>query len=230
MDGTGLMFEPLLEALPSWIEPSVVAYPPQEPLGYAELLGHVQAACPAAEEFVVLAESFSGPLAVLLAASEPRGLRGVVLSASFIRCPLSGPWRWVLARARPIWFRLAPKWPARRFLFGRHGNDRLDRLLARALAMVSPETMSARVRAIAGVDVTTELRTCRLPLLYLIAKEDRVVGPKCLARIQTEKPDTQVVELAGPHLLLQACPQEAMDQIAKFARRVTATNNSADAQ
>jgi hypothetical protein len=219
MDGTGLLFEPLLEALPNWIEPSIVVYPPQEPLGYAELLAHVQTACPTAEEFAVLAESFSGPLAVMLAASEPRGLHGVVLAASFIRCPLSAPWSWLLSRARPICFRLAPKWPARRLLFGRHGNDCLDRLLATALAMVSPETMAARARTIAGVDVTAELRSCQLPLVYLIAKEDRVVRPNCLAMIQSEKPDIEVVELAGPHLLLQACPQEAAHAVASFVER-----------
>lgn len=38
MDGTGLLFEPLLEALPGWLEPKVIAYPGHEPLGYAELL------------------------------------------------------------------------------------------------------------------------------------------------------------------------------------------------
>ncbi|MCI0360173.1 MAG: alpha/beta hydrolase [Planctomycetaceae bacterium] len=219
MDGTGLLFEPLLEALPAWIKPRVVAYPPREPLGYAELLKHVQAACQATEEFVVLAESFSGPLALMLAATRPRGLRGVVLCASFVRCPCSAPWRWLVVIARPICIRMAPKWPARRLLLGRHGSDRMHRLFERAIATVSAETMAGRARAIAGVDVTAELRSCRLPLLYLLANEDRVVGPKCLAAIQREKPDVEVVELAAPHLLLQACPQEATRAVAEFVKR-----------
>lgn len=219
MDGSGLLFEPLLEALPSWIEPRVVAYPPREPLGYAELIRHVQAACPATEDFFVLAESFSGPLALMLAASQPRGLLGVVLCASFIRCPWSAPWRWLAALAPPICFRLAPWWPARRLLVGRQGSDRLHRLFERAAATVSADAMAARARAIAGVDVTAELRSCPLPLMYLMAREDQVVGPMCLDMIRREKPDVEVVELSGPHLLLQARPQEAAHAITQFVKR-----------
>src|SRR5262245_9526883 len=184
MDGTGLLFEPLLEALPDWIKPRVVAYPPHQPLGYTELLTHVQAACPTMEDFVLLAESFSGPLALMLAASQPRGLRGVVLCASFINFPWSAPWRWLAALARPGRSRSAPRWPARRVLLGRDGNDRLHDLLAQAMATVSAEALAARARAIAAVDVSAQLRSYRLPLLYLRAREDRVVGSMSLRRIR----------------------------------------------
>ena len=67
MDGTGRLFGPLLRALPPALSPVVVAYPVDQPYGYAELLPLVEAAAPAGAEFVVLGESFSGPLALLLA-------------------------------------------------------------------------------------------------------------------------------------------------------------------
>lgn len=221
MDGTGLMFEPLLKALPDWLQPTVVAYPTQEPLDYEGLFPLVRSACPPTGEFVVLAESFSGPLAVMLAASDPPGLRGVILCASFIQCPLWAPFRWIAAAARPVYFRLTPTWAARWALLGRHGtDDRLNRLFATATSTVGPAAMAARARAVAGVDVTAELRLCQVPLLYLIAKYDRVVGPSCLSAIQREKPDTQVVELAGPHLLLQALPVEAAHEVGQFITKI----------
>ena len=82
MDGTGQLFGPLLRILPPGLEAAVVAYPPDRPCGYAELLPLVEAAVPDGGEFLILGESFSGPLALLLAASRPRGLRGVILCAS----------------------------------------------------------------------------------------------------------------------------------------------------
>ena len=220
MDGTGLLFEPFLEALPVWLKPQVVASPAHEPLGYAELLSVVRSACPLLEEFVVLAESFSGPLAILLAASQPPGLRGAILCASFIRCPLRTPFRWLAAAALPIMFRLAPLWPARWALLGRHETVRLRQSFATALASVSSEALAARARAVASVDVTVELRMCQVPLLYLAGRQDRVVPVRCLRAIQQERPDTQVVELPGPHLLLPTLPAQAAHEVGQFIERI----------
>lgn len=91
MDGTGRLFAPLLAALPPDIDGEPVAYPPDEPLGYEGLLPLVEAAAARGGDFVVVGESFSGPLALLLAARSPPGLRGVVLCATFIRFPLPVP-------------------------------------------------------------------------------------------------------------------------------------------
>src|SRR5579863_3225723 len=88
MDGTGELFAPLLRALGTSVETSVVRYPPDEPLGYAELLPRVRAELPQSGPFVLLGESFSGPLAIMLAGEAPAGLRGVMLSASFATNPV----------------------------------------------------------------------------------------------------------------------------------------------
>lgn len=223
MDGTGLLFEPLREALPGWLKPRTVAYPAREALGYADLLPLVRDACPTMHDFVIVAESFSGPLALMLAATAPPGLRGVVLSASFVRCPLRAPLRWLAASARPVCFRLPPPfWLARRFLLGRHGTDRVRYLLAQAIALPSAAAMAARARAIASVDATEPLKRCRVPLLYLAGSEDRVVRPRSLAAIRHIRPDIEMAELPGPHLLLQACPEEAAKMIGAWVKRISA--------
>src|SRR4051812_16660002 len=98
MDGTGELFAPLLRALGNSIETTVLRYPTDEPLGYSELLPRVRAALPASGPFVLLGESFSGPLAIMIAAEAPAGLRGVILSASFA----SNPIRWLPQFVRPL--------------------------------------------------------------------------------------------------------------------------------
>ena len=59
MDGTGLLFEPLVKALPPSLTAHVVAYPPDQPLGYNELLQLIQKAADEGGDFVVVGESFS---------------------------------------------------------------------------------------------------------------------------------------------------------------------------
>lgn len=88
IDGTALMFAPLVEALPPGIRPLPVSYPREEPLGYRELSALVRAALPRDAPFLLLGESFSGPLALMAAAEGPPGLLGVILCASFIRSPV----------------------------------------------------------------------------------------------------------------------------------------------
>src|SRR5262245_17031078 len=91
-DGTGKLFDPLLHALAGQdsLTPVVVAYPPDRACGYGDLLPLVEQNVPAGADFLVLGESFSGPLALLLAARRPPGLRGVILCGTFVRNPLPG--------------------------------------------------------------------------------------------------------------------------------------------
>src|SRR5258706_2862593 len=87
MDGTGRLFTPLGRALGPRFETRVIAYPRDRVLTYGEL--GAQIALPRGP-FVLVAESFSGPIAIALAASRPPGLVGLVLAASFARSPR--PW------------------------------------------------------------------------------------------------------------------------------------------
>src|ERR1051325_2082913 len=88
LDGTGTLFRPLLDHLPPELHPLVVTYPPEEPIGYDELLPRVLDHLPTSTPFVLLGESFSGPLALMVAARSPTGLRVVIVCASFVRNPL----------------------------------------------------------------------------------------------------------------------------------------------
>jgi pimeloyl-[acyl-carrier protein] methyl ester esterase len=64
MDGTGQLFAPFVVALGHEFNVKVVRYPTTEPMGYAELEALARAALPEEGPFVILGESFSGPVAV----------------------------------------------------------------------------------------------------------------------------------------------------------------------
>jgi hypothetical protein len=69
MDGTGTLFEPFVAALGHEFAVKVVDYPRAEPLGYEQLELFATAALPSEGPLILLGESFSGPIAVALAAS-----------------------------------------------------------------------------------------------------------------------------------------------------------------
>ena len=154
MDGTGRLFEPLLLFLPPSLVATVVAYPTDRPCGYAELFPLVEAAMPEGQEFVILGESFSGPLALLLAARHPPGLRGIILCATFARSPLPFFARQFRGLIRPWWFRVVPKWLIRRELLGRFDQPAVAHMVEAAIGEVRPAVLAARARAILEVDVS----------------------------------------------------------------------------
>jgi hypothetical protein len=69
MDGTGLMLEPLLPFLDG-IEPQVVRYP-AELTSYPDCQAFARTRLPRDRPFLLLGESFSGPIALALVAERP---------------------------------------------------------------------------------------------------------------------------------------------------------------
>jgi pimeloyl-ACP methyl ester carboxylesterase len=214
MDGTGELFGPLLEALPRDLATTVVRYP-DRPMSYADHAAFARHELPKDEPFVILGESFSGPIAVTIAASGMSNLRGLILCVSFLTCP--NP---LLRALRPLTRfaspRLLPGFIAHHALLGRFATPELQAAHARALGHVSSPTLTARLRAMADVDVREPLRSCALPSLYLRATEDRVVAARFGDEFSATSRCGRLAEIEGPHLLLQTRPAETAGEIAGF--------------
>lgn len=219
MDGTGELFARLVAEIPPSIRTRVVSYPPNLQLGYPELEALVRTQLPADDTFVLLGESFSGPIAVSIAVSiatdAPARLAGLILCGSFVRCP-----RPALRFLRPIVTRsvlpLPPDALLARILLGRNAPRALRDELRRALSRVDPATLRARLRAVIDVDVSAELARVRVPILCLRATRDRVVPRAAAKWIVTVAPHTRVIDIDAPHLLLQAAPAESATAIQSF--------------
>ena len=218
MDGTGALVSDFVAELKPKIEVTVVAYPTDATAGYAELESTVRAALPADKSFFLLGESFSGPIAISIAASPPPGLRGLVLCSSFVRSPRrSLTWFRLLIRILPL-DKAGPI--ANWLLLGRFSKEHLRLSLARALAQVSPAALRARLAAVASVDVSSKLAKVRVPVLYLRASEDRLVPRSAGAEIKGILPAVGIAELEGPHFLLQTAPVAAAREVMEFVNSV----------
>ncbi len=78
LDGTGELFAPFIEALGGF-ETQVVSYPPDRAMSYAEHEAFARAKLPSDEDYVLLAESFSGPVGISIAAPAPKRLKALIL-------------------------------------------------------------------------------------------------------------------------------------------------------
>jgi pimeloyl-ACP methyl ester carboxylesterase len=219
MDGTGDLFADFIAALPESFETVTVRYPTDRCLSYSELSELVQVSCPVSEPFVLVAESYSTPLAIECGASNLGGLQGLVLCAGFATSPAQGWCRSLGLLLATFLCRVPlPNLVAKLWLVGSDASPSLVTAVQLAISSVRPEVLAARLRAVLGCNVRAELSRITVPVLYVRAKQDHLVSASCLAVIQQSKPDVKVAVLDGPHLLLQRYPLRAAAVIVEFVR------------
>ena len=219
LDGSGLLFSPLLEQLEPNIATQIITYPPRDNLRYADLIELVRKQLPSPTPFVLLGESFSGPIAVAIAANAPTNLRGVILCASFVSNPYP-TMRMFKRTLRYLPFKKVPIGIIERLGFGNYSNRELRALLTLALSELSHATMVARLQEIIEIDVSRDLEKIKLPMLYIQAKQDRLVPSSALKRIKKIQPEIAVAQIEGPHFLLQTQPKLVTEKLIDFFDRL----------
>lgn len=215
--GTGLMYAPLVECLRDEYEHKIISYPTQQVLSYTELVDYVAQRLPQDREFVILAESFSGPIALQLSRRCGERLRAMILVCSFVKNPHP-----ILSLFAPLFLhdRLLAIPPSRfmaKFMITgfKVSKEMLD-LAYRIQHMVSPTVFRCRLHEAMRVDVTQTLRELSIPLLHMYAKGDRVIPRSAQRLIKRIRPDLETVALDGPHYLLQTRPEQCMPYIRRF--------------
>jgi len=214
LDGTDVFFRPLLALLPRSIRAQAIVFPTPNIGGYDELFQFVREATAGISEFHVFGSSFSGPLAIRLAAAEPERVRGVILCATFVRPPKESLPRYRFAMVPPVvWtvraLRRLPVWLRRR-------DDPLRMAKAETWARVSAQALAGRARAILGVDVRAALRGCPQPVLCLTFEDDRVVPFHNAEEIRQLHPDTTLVKLPGGHFGMFTHPGPVVERLIPF--------------
>lgn len=214
MDGTGILFQNFVAELKA--SAIIVVYPMDQPLGYAELEQLVLASLPHDEPYILLGESFSGPLAVAIAATRPPNLQAVVLVCSFAKLPLPKFPAWLhklvgksLASRVPVAF-------TARIVLGPFYTRPLYAVLKQVHDMVAPAVWKARLLAVISIDHTELLSRVQVPVLCLRAVYDMVVSSSASALISRRAPSVEVVAIDGPHFLLQTRPMECAAAIRDF--------------
>ena len=217
LDGTGLSFEPLLKLIPDNVQITVIRYPADKLLSFEETVECAAAQVASGPPRIVIAESFSGPVAVQMIASGRIAAKALVLCATFAKSP--HPIVWSVIRFLRLPRLIRPEMPALFFkmILGDHKLiASLVPLWKKVHADVPARVMDHRLGLINRVDVTKSLTKLSLPCLYLQATNDRVVSSSSLTDFKRCIPHLVIKRIKAPHFILQAAPQACLEAIEQF--------------
>lgn len=212
LDGTGDLLAPLAGRLSDNHQVQIVAYPKDRSLGYGELVDLVSERLPD-ERFVILGESFSGPIAAEIAAMERDRVAGLILAASFVRHPMP---KFLAPLVHMLNLAWAPRSIVAAMLLGSAGDQETKAELSRAIARVSGDVIKKRLHEVFRVDVRHQLSGITCPVLYLQGRNDRLIGNESLKEITKIHPECTVQELDAPHMLLRTHVDQAAAVIDRF--------------
>lgn len=215
MDGTGHLFSPLLRYL-SHLDCDVITLPTTGDQGYLRLSDYVQERLPK-EDFILLAESFSGPIAEKLSRRRIEHLKGIIFVATF----LSAPNKLLLSFAQRLPLNLVPlkilasmplaSYIMRRFFLGENASNELLGSFQEVISDIPAMLIRDRLKALHGLTYSPE--KIILPVAYIQAKYDKLVPAVKLKEFEDNFKTLTINRLDGPHFILQAKPKEGASLI-----------------
>jgi pimeloyl-ACP methyl ester carboxylesterase len=211
MDGTGLLFKPFIKLLSERFEAIVISYPTTKFLDYGQLVGYVKKRLPKAS-FILLAESFSGPIAYQLGLDKELKIKRIIFVASFISKP--NPRLLSLLKFLPLSILLRfpiPQVLIKHFCFGDYTSHKLIGLFRESIRIVSTSVLTQRLKILQSLKFPTE--KLNITCLNIGALDDRLLSLESLKEIENSGCHVETFEVNGPHFLLQARPALILDRI-----------------
>ncbi len=220
LHGSGELFEPLLRVAPANHEITVVTYPTQTKLSFDTLVEIAENQIPAEKPIQLVAESFSGLVAIRLLTRSQRNYKSVVFCAAFASSPVPG-FKWLvkaILRLMRVWSG-AVSLGVRHFCLNGSGSQTIVEQVSHIIDKIPVSLLQARLEMIGELNLIDELGRINIPSVYLLASQDRLVPRRCTQEFVDNIPTLKLHEIDGPHFLLQACPGVAAKVI--FSENVT---------
>lgn len=213
IDGTAEVRSALLRRLRRDREVTLIEYAAATPADYHKLYDFLLPKMPDGK-FVVLGESYSGPIATLIASRMKERVAGLILAVTFVTPPLPAPFRaitrWLgtgfLPHAVTDWILMnSEKGPVRDAMHS-------------AIETVPDAAITARALAALSVDARGALASVACPVLALEAKRDRLILGHCSRAIAESAPRRYHVLIDGPHMILETNVEESAQVIERFCK------------
>jgi pimeloyl-[acyl-carrier protein] methyl ester esterase len=224
LDGTGHLFQPLLQAMPDEINISIVKYPSNKRFSYKQLVDYAVEQLPQNKPLFLLAESFSGPIAIGLLSASHHDIRGVIFCATFANPPRPLLLRLVKILPLAVMLRLPiPTAIIRYFCLGQDAPQSLVTQFQKVLNEVPISILGHRLKILANINVVSSLANLAVPCCYIQATEDKLVPSVNLKPFQDALPHLLIRKIVGPHFILQTKPTACAEVIKDFINRNTQT-------
>jgi pimeloyl-ACP methyl ester carboxylesterase len=216
-DGTGILFQPFVNVLPEGTDAEVVSYPGDEYLTYEQLADLVRNLVPRNLPYIIVAESYSGPVAALLAAAPTGRLQGVVFVASFVSGPFGRLGRWA-ANAVPVSsLRVGmPGWFLRWLLMDAATPSELIGVAQDAISRVSSRVLVQRLRDSLKAEYSDRIRNSKVRMACLAPQSDRLLGERGMRGLIAANPNIEILRIPGPHALLQCAPERCVAALGEW--------------
>jgi pimeloyl-ACP methyl ester carboxylesterase len=210
MDGTGKLFDPIINLLPKTIDTEVIPLSSlkdgdakSQAYEIAERLGEGQ--------YVIFAESYSGTIAYQLCQNSSLNIKHVIFAASFLSRPSYISKFGYLAPVSIIRFNLVPKFFLSWLFFGSLGRIDLVKLFLVSLQLVSNTTLKNRLKNIASLSEPNKI--IQTPCTYIQANKDKLVSKKAVAPFKKLCVNLRIKQIKGGHFIAQSNPQKCVEVI-----------------
>ena len=212
LDGSGRLFTEFVTALAPWTPPCLVSYPADAEWAISDYVEHIDQTLPNEESLLLIAESFSGPLALELL-KRRSNIKALVLVASFARCP--HPFLHLLpfipvTVVKPF---LQSTLALRTFCLDDHATTEQIDALKSAINQLPTNVLRCRLDLLRSLDIESKSIVDTLPILHLRADRDRLVRRSSAPDLSQLHPDSRVTTINGPHFLLQSRASECAKAI-----------------
>ncbi len=217
LDGTGKLFAPLIPLLQTHFRLVIVTYPDLD--SFSEYVDCARNQLPETGDFSLVAESFSGPVAMAIMAQRPERIGPSVLSSTFARSPLAALTR------------MSSYVPEQMFSIGALSDFCLDvyevndedfsetqPLPLNVMEQLDGVLLKRRISVLSRIDVSALLPDIEIPILHLHGTQDRIVSETDALMLQSNLPDVNRIDIDAPHLLLQTHPQQCAELIFNHVR------------
>ncbi len=213
MDGTGELFSSFLSHL-SETNYAVVSLPENGAQDYKTLTEYVKSQLPE-DDFIILAESFSGPIASLLAKECYPKMKSVIFIATFI----SPPNKFLLGIAKLLPLKQLSKFPLaksfHKLLFlGSEATNEILFQFQNVVDSIPSGTLAARIESMKSF--TFNSKAIEIPCLYIQATSDKLVPKTKYLEFKKYFNNIKIVQINGPHFIMQAKPVECAREVRQY--------------
>lgn len=213
LHGLATLLEPLMKQLGD-VKVECIEYPTDIPQSYDSLSSWLSNNVDWTKPRVLVAESFSGPLALRAAEAFPESIQSVVLAASFCNSPTTP--NLALLPLRPLLMLKPTRTAIRHFLLGPDSSDDEVNSLRKIVAAIPSRILSQRVRSILKLQAEDCPSIKQTPMLILQAQDDNMIPWETQNQLRMQYPHATTHWLDSPHLILQNNPAESCTFIKQF--------------
>lgn len=210
MDGTGELFNPLLEHLNN--DAMVLRLPASGDQSYDKIAASLQPRLPN-QQYILLAESFSSGLVRHLIERKDDHLLGVVFVSGFV----SAPNKFLLRLAKSMPLHALINLPGfsticKRFLLGQEASDESILAFKNVIKSVPQNVLQERLSTMLNMPTDLSFKS-NIPCVCIVPTEDKLVQSGKSKELVNTYQRAAISPISGPHFILQANPALAAKSV-----------------